>query len=86
MQMEAQMHNMEMQNKAQMARLDATTELHKQRIFMAAEQNKAQAGAVKNQQDIVHKEQSHQQKLKQTKEVQSLALRDKSSKTGKATK
>lgn len=86
MQMESQMHNMEMQNKAQMAQLDATTELHKQRIFMAAEQNKAQAGAVKNQQDIVHKEQSHQQKMKQTKESQSLASRNKNSKSGPTTK
>lgn len=84
MQMEAQMHNMEMQHKAQMANLEGAAEIHKQKIFMAAEQTKAKAEEVKAKQSIVHNEQAHQQKMKQAKEQKTLTA-NKTSSTGKKT-
>jgi len=86
MQMEAQMHDMDMQHKAQMANLEAGVEIHKQKIFMAAETSKAKAEQVKAGQSIVHKEQAHQQKMEQTKESQSLNSPRTTSKSGKSTK
>ncbi len=86
MAMEAHAHSMEMQHKEQMAQLDGAVELHKQRIFMAAETNKAKVEAVKGQQDIVHKEQSHQQKMTQAKEQNKLQSQKATSSPGKKTK
>lgn len=87
MMMEAQMHNMEMQHKQQMAHLDGAVELHKQRIFMAAETSKAQAEQVKAKQSVVHSEQAHQQKMQQSKETAKLAnSQKKTSQNGKSTK
>lgn len=82
MAMESQMHNMKMQHQAQMTQLQGAAELHKQRIFMAAEQTKAKAEQVKAKQSIVHNEQAHQQKMKQAKEQQTLS-QNKTSSTGK---
>jgi len=87
MQMEAQMHDMEMQHKAHMANLDAGVEIHKQKIFMAAETSKAKAEQVKAGQSIVHKEQAHRQKMTQAKEQSKLSnSQKKTSPSGKSTK
>lgn len=72
MQMEAQMHNMETQHKGQMAQMEGAVEMHKQKIFMAAEANKANVSAVQGEQKIRHGEEAHKAKMKQAKESQSL--------------
>ena len=82
--MEQQMHNMEMQHKSQMANLEGAVEVHKQRIFMAAEQNKAQTAAVQNEQKIRHGEQAHQQKMQQSKENAKLSAKQTSKPGSKA--
>jgi chaperonin GroES len=86
MAMEAQQHAMDMRHKQDMARLEGAVEIHKQKIFMAQAQTQAQAGAVKAKQDIVHKEQSHQQKMTQAKEQSKLSnSQKKTGSTGKKT-
>lgn len=75
MQMEAMANAQEMRHKEQMANMESAIELHKQRIFMAAETNKANVEAVKGQQSIRQGEETHQQKLRQMKEQSKLSAK-----------
>lgn len=59
--MKAQEHAQDMQIAAQRANIEAAGKAHAQRIFMAGE-------TAKKGQEIVHKEQSHQQQLSQQKQ------------------
>jgi len=76
--MKQQEHAMDMQHKADMAKLQASAEAHKQRIFSA------QAQAEMNQK-LIHGEQAHQQKLQQSKEIQK-SSQSKTSSTGNQTR
>lgn len=75
--MKDQEHRMEMQHKMQMANIQAAAEDHKQKIFSAQQQ------AQMNQQ-LVHGEQAHQQKMQQSKEIQK-SLQSKTGSTGSRT-
>ncbi len=77
--MESQKANHDMQIKAMEAKLDAAINIHKQRIFEAAER-------AKTQQTLVQNEAKHQQTMRQQKEqATSKAQTKTSSKTGKST-
>lgn len=66
MTMKAQEHAQKMEQTRQTAIIQGQADLHKQRIFMAAEQMKAQQG-------IVQSDQQHRQSMAQAKEKASLA-------------
>lgn len=76
--MKQQEHALEMSHKQQMAQIQANEAVHKQRIFSV------QAQADMNQK-LVHGEQLHQQKLKQSKEI-SKSSPSKNSKSGNNTR
>lgn len=80
--MKAQEHHQKMQGMAQEAQLQGALELHKQRIFNAAEMSKTQ-------QSLVQNDAKHQQTMRQTEEKQKLAQKQQtktSSTTGKNTR
>jgi chaperonin GroES len=75
MAMKQQEHAQKMQHVAETAQIQSAAEVHKQKIFMAAE-------AQKGQQQIVQSDQQHQQKMQQAKEQSKLP--SKSTSTGGA--
>lgn len=78
--MKQQEHAQKMAHQRESAIVQSQAEVHKQRIFMAAEQQKAAQG-------MVQKDQEHQQNMAQAKEKASLAKQQtkNSSSTGKGT-
>lgn len=80
MMMKSQEHAQKMAHTREAAIVQSQAEVHKQRIFMAAEQQKAAQG-------MVQKDQEHQQNMAQAKEKASLAKQQtkNSSSTGKST-
>lgn len=75
--MKQQEHAQKMQHTVESAQIQSAAEVHKQKIFMAAEQQKAATqGAVQQQQGqqkLQQNEQAHQQKMQHAKEQAKLA-------------
>ena len=69
MQMKAQEHQVNLQAKQQQLRLSAAEALHKQRIFEAEAQGKIIQQALEARQGAVHSEQTHQQDLRHSAEL-----------------
>lgn len=69
MAMKQQEHAMKMQQQADKNRMDAATQLHKQRVFMAQSQQQLTQQNAQGHQALRHGEESHQQQLRQTKET-----------------
>jgi len=75
LQMEAALNAQEMRHKEEMAKLDANIKLHSQAIFAAEAQQKMNQQAMGGAQEIVHKEQQHQQGMKQGQEAHTSKLK-----------
>lgn len=67
--MKAQEHELDMQHKQQKLMLDAAEAEHKQKIFSAESQLSLNQQAMQGHQQLAHNEQTHQAKLRQTKEA-----------------
>lgn len=67
--MQQQEHALKMQQQADKNRMDAATQIHKQRVFMAESQIDLAKKNVESQQALRHGEESHQQSLRQQKQA-----------------